>query len=61
MSELDDFNGFMKELNAYNHVQLRQTLDFSKELSRLFDMKDDPKKIMELLEEALPVVQVNSE
>jgi hypothetical protein len=53
MSELDDFNGFMKELNAYNQVQLRQTLDFSKELSRLFDMKDDPKAIIDMLEDTL--------
>lgn len=53
MSELDDFNKFIGQMNDYTNVQLRQTLDFSKELSELFGVKDDPEAIIKHFDKAL--------
>lgn len=35
MSELDELNDFYKEMEEYNRVQLRQTLDFFKDFKSL--------------------------
>ena len=43
MSELDDFNRFMRESDEYNRVQLRQTLELYTNLSELLGaIKKDP-------------------
>ena len=42
MSELDDLEAFTKQMEEYNRVQLRQTLDFIRELSESLGAINNP-------------------
>ena len=42
MSELDDLEAFTKQMEEYNRIQLRQTLDFIRELSESLGTINNP-------------------
>ena len=59
MSELEEFNKFMNAMNEFNLAQFRQTLEFSKELGKMAEVKNDPDEIVRVLEKYLPAVDTN--